>query len=140
MKRVALSIRHQQNLSTFDRCQKSTLRFDLYKQPFRLLLPDEKDTYRTFVGAMLTIFSIILVLVYAGFKVGNLFALDEYKIQVRQKEHLYNEQDKFDYSQGFMVGAAIPEWGKEKRTDIPADIGALKFYKKIWTFKEDLQF
>ena len=41
--------------------------------------------------------------------------------------------DKFDFSQGFMVGASIPEWGEETiRTDIPPEIGALVFYKKTW--------
>ena len=72
MDRVAFSIRHQQQLSASDRCQKRTLAFDLYKQPFRLLLPDEVDMYRTFVGALLTIFSVLFVLIYAGFKVGTL--------------------------------------------------------------------
>ena len=56
------------NLSPIERCQKATLKFDLYKQPFRLLLPDEKDEYRTFVGAMLTIVTVITVVVYGGLK------------------------------------------------------------------------
>ena len=60
--------RHKADLSSFERCQKFTIKVDLYKQPFRLLLPDEKDEYRTFAGAILTICTFIIVLVYASLK------------------------------------------------------------------------
>ena len=31
-----------------------------------------------------------------------------------------------------MIAAGIPEWGNDYRTDIPANVGALKFYIKWW--------
>ena len=34
-----------------------------------------------------------------------------------------------------MIGAAIPLWGEELRTDIPPEIGALVFYKKSWSLE-----
>ena len=60
--------RHFANLNGIEKCQKGTLKLDLYKQPFRLLLPDEKDEYRTFAGSLLTVMTVIIVLVYGGYK------------------------------------------------------------------------
>ena len=70
----------QNKLSNCDRYQKAWIRFDLYAQPFRLLLPDKKDTYRTFTGALMSILSLVLVSVYAGFKINTLVRFSDYKI------------------------------------------------------------
>ena len=39
-----------------------------------------------------------------------------------------------------MIGAAIPKWGEELRTDIPPEIGALVFYKKSWSLEGSERF
>lgn len=52
--------------------------------------------YRTLAGALLTIFSVVLVLVYAGYKVGILVSLSDYKIQVRTQERFFEITEKFD--------------------------------------------
>lgn len=88
--------------------------------------------YRTLAGALLTIFSVVLVLVYAGYKVGILVSLSDYKIQVRTQERFFEITEKFDQSLGLMIGASIPSWGNF-RTEIPTSIGALKFYVKKWS-------
>ena len=67
----------------------------MYKQPFRLLLPDEKDEYRTFAGAILTIFSIVVVLVYAGFKISTLLSYSEYKVQIKNFDEHYTQFEPF---------------------------------------------
>ena len=56
------------NYTCADSCQSSFLRFDIYKQPFGLLLPDRQSTYRTFAGAMLSLFTIVVVLSFGTFK------------------------------------------------------------------------
>ena len=55
-----------------DKCQKSTLSFDIYRQPFRLLLPDDMGMYRTFLGTILSLMTLVLPIVYAGFKMSAL--------------------------------------------------------------------
>ena len=121
--RRSISIKQEHSLTGFERCQKSTLKFDLYKQPFRLLLPDEKDEYRTFAGAILTICSIFLVLIYAGFKVSTLISYSEYKVQIKVYDEHYGQFEPFTTEQGFMLAATM--------TKIPpANIGALKLYRK----------
>ena len=100
-------MRRGANLSGFDRCQKGVLRFDLYKQPFRLLLPDEKDNYRTFAGSILTICSIIAIIVYASLKLNMMFNFDDYKVQERNFKQLYLDTDRFTHKDGFMVAAGL---------------------------------
>ena len=82
--------RHFANLNGFEKCQKGTLKLDLYKQPFRLLLPDEKDEYRTFAGALLTVITVIIVLVYAGFKLQTLLDYKDYKVQQKVFDDYFN--------------------------------------------------
>ena len=54
---------------------------------------------------------------------------------------MYLDSAIFDYSDGFAVAAGIPYgeqgvWGE----GVPADIGALKFYRKSWTPGSDTLF
>ena len=77
--------RQHQNLSRKESCQKFVIKFDLYKQPFRLLLPDEKDEYRTFCGSLLTIFTLSVTLVYAVLKLQILFHYKDYRVQEHNK-------------------------------------------------------
>ena len=57
------------------------LSFDLYKQPFRLLLPDGKNEFRTFCGSISSIITILVVLSYSSQKITTLVSLDDIKIQ-----------------------------------------------------------
>ena len=86
-----------------------TIKFDLYKQPFRLLLPDEKDNYRTFCGAILTILSIIAVIVFASMKLSILFNYESYKVQIRNFEDNYSHEHRFTAKEGLAIAAGIVE-------------------------------
>ena len=111
MKRDTYSRNHLAQLSATDRCQRNILRFDFYKQPFRLILPDEKDAYRTLTGACLTALTFVFMLLYLLAKVQAMITLQDYKVQTRIEDRIYKDTDQFSFSQGFMVGAGIPEWG-----------------------------
>lgn len=65
------------------KCMQVMLYADLYKQPFKFLLPDEKDTYRTFMGSIMTIVTVIFVMVFAYFKLERLLDYQDYKVQDR---------------------------------------------------------
>ena len=56
------------------------LRFDLYKQPFRLLLPDGKNEYRTCTGALMSISTLLVVLLYASYKITILISNESYLV------------------------------------------------------------
>lgn len=44
------------------------LKFDIYKEPLKLQLPDKSNQYRTFCGSLLSFFTISVLLFYVGFK------------------------------------------------------------------------
>ena len=44
------------------------LGLDIYRMPFRLLLPDDNGMYRTFLGTVLSVLTLIMVITYGGFK------------------------------------------------------------------------
>ena len=100
--------RHHENLRGKESCQKFVTKFDLYKQPFRLLLPDEKDEYRTFCGSLLTLFTLLTVSVYAGLKLKILTGYLDYKVQVRNYSEFYKDTDRFQ--KNFMVAAGITDF------------------------------
>lgn len=83
------------------------LNLDIYRQPFRLLLPDEKGMYRTFLGSMLSILTIVTVGVFGVFKIYDLVNMTDYKVQTRELFSYYDQTEKFDAGDGFMVAAGI---------------------------------
>ena len=113
------------------------MKCDLYKQPFRLLLPDEKDSYRTFSGAFLTILSIIGVTVYAAMKLTIMFSHADYKVQIRDFDSVFTSKERFTADQGFALAAGLIQISSNTDSDnfleIPDDIGALRFYRKLIT-------
>ena len=124
--------RQPQNLSRKESCQKFVIKFDLYKQPFRLLLPDQKDEYRTFCGSLLTIFTLLVTLAYAVVKLQILYHYRDYKVQERTLDEYYKETDRF--SNNFMVAAGISfGFDGQEHEKLPENIGALKYYRKTWT-------
>ena len=99
----------------------------MYKQPFRLLLPDEKDEYRTFAGAILTICSIFVVMIYAGFKISTLLSYSEYKVQIRTFQDHYSDLEKFGAADGLAVAAGMK---LDPGDRIPPSYGEIKFYRR----------
>ena len=108
------------------------LHLDLYKQPFRLLLPDRKNEYRTFTGAALTILTIIVLLAYGGVKLSALIARDDYRVQNRELMDFYEDIDPLSSDDGFVIAAAITGF-EGPLVDIPPEYGSLRFYRKEWS-------
>ena len=69
-----------EKLSQCDRYQRQALRLDVYRQPFSLLLPDGYETYRSFIGALLSIFSLVIMLTYGSYKFTRLMHSDDYQV------------------------------------------------------------
>ena len=118
------------------------LKFDLYKQPFRLLLPDRKNEYRTFAGGLLSITTIIVMLLYTIYKFNVLISNYDYKVQLRRMESYYSEKDVFSYNDGFRLAAAITTDNDdyEKSIDIPPEYASIKFIRKSFDWDDGLLF
>ena len=67
------------------------LRADLYKQPFRFLLPDRQDRYRTFIGSLLSIFTFTVLTLFALYRIITMLSMEDYKIQVHELENYYDQ-------------------------------------------------
>ena len=107
------------------------MKFDIYKQPFRLLLPDETNEYRTFTGGTISLLTISVLLTFALIKFTILLQASEYKVQMRDEDGYYEDTDRFGAENEFMIGAAITGF-YEPLFHIPEEIGYLKFYRKYW--------
>jgi len=92
-------------------------------------LPDEKDEYRTFTGAVLTICSIFVILVYAGFKISTLLSYTDYKVQIRSFEEHYTDLDRFNATHGLAIAAGV---ALDPGETIPRSYGSLQFYRRQW--------
>ena len=100
-------------LSQAARCQRKILVFDFYKRPFFFFLPDGHSQYRTFIGAILSIMTTVLVITYAGFKIRDLMNRYDYKIQVRNENTWYDDFDRLENSQGFMFAARMTTYSTD---------------------------
>lgn len=108
------------------------MRFDIYKQPFHLLLPDGKEDYRTCFGGIVSILTSLLLLSFAAYKLDLLMGRVEYKVQLRQELGYYEDTDRFGAKNDFAIAAAITG-DYQPLMNIPEEIGSLKFYSKSWS-------
>ena len=65
------------------------------------MMPDEEHTYRTFCGSILSIFTVITITLYAGYKLSTMVTNADYKVQVRDQDDFYVSKDSFGAAEGF---------------------------------------
>lgn len=83
------------------------LGLDIYRMPFRLLLPDENGMYRTFLGTVLSILTLVMIITFGGFKTSQLVGMLDYKVQTHEMLEYFEATDKFGYQDGFSIAAGI---------------------------------
>ena len=100
-------------------CKQHALKLDIYKESFKLQLPDQVDKYRTMCGAILSVITILLLLAYAIYKVDLLIRLKDYRVQQATSTDFYRGNDGFGRKDGFAFAAGIVEW--DDGTDVVED-------------------
>ena len=124
---------HEQGYTCCDRAQQSALKLDLYRMPFRLLMPDNQEQYRTFLGSMFSLMTIFVILAYGSYKMITLANNEEYKTQVRLKENFYEPQDVFGTeTNDFMIAAAITTIDDTSESIEDETYGKIVFKRKVW--------
>ena len=88
-----------------------------------MLLPDGKDYYRTFLGAMLTLMTIIVVVSYMLWKLQIVSNQDEAKLQIKDLQNFYTSDDTFGTPQRFMIAAAITSYDGSSEDETDLSIG-----------------
>mmetsp|Transcript_24759 Transcript_24759/g.30942 ORF Transcript_24759/g.30942 Transcript_24759/m.30942 type:complete len:199 (-) Transcript_24759:1123-1719(-) len=121
-----------QKLSNYDKCQQKALIFDLYRKPFRLFLPDEQTMYRSLLGVILSVLTVVLMLFYAGWKLLAMFTLTDYIVRVHDQDNFYAFTEGFGVEDGFMVAAAVSSYDGSPEDITDLSIGRMKFVKKTW--------
>ena len=61
-------------------------------------LPDENDKYRTMCGALLSLFTFLVLISYAGFKLDRLLADKDYQVQESKNIEFFDQQHGFGYN------------------------------------------
>ena len=125
-----------QRMSGCDRIQKKTVALDLYRTPFLFLLPDSAEQYRTFLGAILSVLTLIALLVYGSYKFLVLLDLTDYKVQTAISETYYDFMEGLPSTQGFNVAAAITTYDGSSEVVEDPDYGEVKFYIKSFGLGE----
>ena len=100
-------------------------------------LPDGKEKYRTLLGSILSVFTIILMGSYAYIKLVKLLRYQDYVINESYREHFYETSFTFSQADGFQVAAAVTNFdGNPEEIEDP-EIGEVKFYLKQWGIDDD---
>ena len=123
-------LRHEE-FGAMDHCQKKFMVLDLFRQPFRFLLPDREDMYRTFLGSSLSLLCFIILLGFGALKVTALATSSDYKIQVHDKKFFYDDVDEFTFDESqFMVSAGVTAFDGSSEDITDPEVGEIKFYMK----------
>ena len=118
------------NWTLCDSLQEKALFIDLYRRPFLFLLPDKVPSYRTLLGSVLTVFTVLLISGYAFYKFIRLEALKDYKINNATHEQFYDSSFSFSQIDGFQIAAAVTRYNSDVSDIEDPEIGVVKIYLK----------
>ena len=123
----------RQREQAYDGWQHRFMKIDLFAQPFRLLLPDREDKYRSILGAVFSLGTLIILIGYALYKIQELTVNLDYSIQIHEKKLFYDPADELTFeNDGFMIAAAITDYDGSAEDITDPEIGEVKFYRKTF--------
>ena len=104
----------------------------MYRRPFQLYLPDNEASYRTFFGAVLSLWSLVILITYVSWKLLSMTNNKNFRAIENMHDNYYDYSDEFGISDGFMIAAAVTAYdgSPEEITDL--SVGRLKFVVKNW--------
>ena len=83
------------------------LALDLYKSPIKFRTPDERDTYRSMPGMLLSCMTLTLVMGYATYKLFALIGLKDFSVQERNQFEYFHPKEMFGFDEGFNIAVAF---------------------------------
>ena len=95
-------------------------------------MPDHRDRYRTLLGAFLSLITLVLVTMYAGYKFNDLMHYNDYKLMKVDQENYYDMRDHFGSSDGFLLAAGVTDYSSSQEPVEDPEIGTIKLIKKTW--------
>ena len=89
------------------------------------------------MGAILSVFTIVIVLLYSAYKCIALFSIADFKVQTLEQVNNYSETDVFGANDEFVVAGAVTSWDGSSEDITDLSIGQVKFYLKSWSRKDE---
>lgn len=71
------------------------------------MLPDGRDTYQTFVGFLLSVFTALILLSYGSYQFAKLSEGTDYVVQQRNLENKFGSNEIFGLADQFTVAASL---------------------------------
>lgn len=99
-------------------------------------MPDENEKYRSYLGVFLSIFTLILVISYGGFKFTALLNQQNYRLQEAVETDFYTTEETFSFNEGLQFAAALTTFGGTVEEE-DEEIATLKFLIKYWSDQDE---
>mmetsp|Transcript_4251 Transcript_4251/g.5291 ORF Transcript_4251/g.5291 Transcript_4251/m.5291 type:complete len:118 (+) Transcript_4251:34-387(+) len=94
---------------------------DIYPKPFYFLMPDSQPRYRSLLGSVLSVCTVLAIFSYAAFKLHRLMRLVDYQVNIVNEDHYYDSSFTFSQAEGFSVAAAVTAFdGEEEPIEEPS--------------------
>ena len=101
----------QRRAGSCDRLSEKFINIDLFGRPFTLMLPNEHRYYKTLVGAVMTLVTVIVVVSYAVYKLQLLIDQVEVRVNLTTINNYFDEPDNsengFGTKDGFSIAAGV---------------------------------
>ena len=112
------------------RVGESILQYDAFAEPFRFLLPEGKDAYRSCKGCILTVMLVLALIFYGAMQSIKLLTFGETDIMVSSKDAAFDTHEIF--SENLMYSFGITAYDSNRESIEDPSIGVLKPYYKSW--------
>ena len=90
--------------------------------------------YRTFVGSILSLITIVTLLTNGPYKLTKLVDTQDFRVRMQIQENEYEVNTTFGFSDGLMVAAAMTAFDGSSVDIQDPEVGEVKFYLESWDF------
>ena len=102
-----------------------------------MTIDGETQVSQSYLGATLSVFTLLLTALYAFQKVEILINKKDVDILSAERDIFYTDDDKFTYSNGFNMAFAFTSYSSEREYELPPEYGTLVINSYSWGIDSD---
>ena len=97
-------------------------------------MPDNNEYYKTYLGALFSVLTLIFMLSYGAFKFTDFWNYKNYQLSSIVNSKAFEVREPLDIvNYGFNVAATVASYDDEISSIVEdPEIGTIKFYLKTW--------